>query len=151
KMIRGPFDKIISFSPFIDDTAVWADLILPASHYLETEVALIPQVTPKAAVSVAAPFVRTLHDTRPFEQILSQLADYAPVTAKDLVSDWDTAQRNGGEWKDAPPAKPSTVAGSFEVRSAEFSGDAAQYPLTFQPYVSLQFGEGSGGNLPWMQ
>jgi anaerobic selenocysteine-containing dehydrogenase len=150
--VFGAAETVISFAPFIDDSAAWADLILPASHYLETEIALVPQLTPKMAVSVGTPFVRTLYDTRPFEQILGQLGDYAPVTAEDMTGDdWDTVRQNGGAWKDAPAARPAAIAGSFEVQSAQFSGDAAQFPLVFQPYMSLQFHEGSGANLPWMQ
>jgi anaerobic selenocysteine-containing dehydrogenase len=34
---------------------------------------------------------------------------------------------------------------------AEMVGDPSQYPFAFQPYLSIQFGDGSGSNLPWMQ
>ena len=34
---------------------------------------------------------------------------------------------------------------------ASFAGDAGQYPLLFQPYLSLQFHDGAGANLPWLQ
>ncbi len=145
-------ETVISFSAFLDDSAAWADLILPASHYLETENALVPAVSPRPALTVSTPFIRTLHDTRPFEQILSQIADYSPATAKELAGDkWDDARVNGGLWPDSPTPKAPAVGGTFEVRSAEFEGDAARFPLQFQPYISLQFHDGSGANLPWMQ
>ena len=145
-------ETVISFSAFLDDTAAWADLILPASHYLEAETALAPPVSPRPGFSIGVPFIRTLHDTKPFEQILGQLADFTPVTAKDLAGEaWDTAQKDGGAWHDAPAHKAAVITGSVELRTAEFAGDAAKFPLLFQPYLSLQFHDGSGANLPWMQ
>ena len=33
----------------------------------------------------------------------------------------------------------------------EVEGEPGEYPFHFQPYPSLQFGEGSGANLPWLQ
>ncbi|MCP5118909.1 MAG: hypothetical protein GY953_49490 [bacterium] len=49
-----------------------------------------------------------------------------------------------------PPGEPSEVAplGSEEP---DFEGAPEQYPLYFQPYLSLQYGDGSSANLPWLQ
>ena len=145
-------ETVISFSGFLDDTAAWADLILPASHYLEAETAFAPSVSLQPGYNIGTPFIRTLHDTKPFEQILSELADFSPVTAKDLAGDaWETARQNGGVWQDAPTQKTAAVGGSLEISAAEFEGDPAKFPLWFQPYLSLQFHDGSGAHLPWMQ
>jgi anaerobic selenocysteine-containing dehydrogenase len=32
-----------------------------------------------------------------------------------------------------------------------FTGSSEQFPLYFQPYLSLQYHDGGGANLPWMQ
>jgi molybdopterin-containing oxidoreductase family iron-sulfur binding subunit len=39
----------------------------------------------------------------------------------------------------------------MEVNSPAFEGSEAEYPMLFQPYLSLQFHDGSGSHLPWMQ
>src|SRR5204863_332226 len=65
---------------------------------------------------------------------------------------YEDAARQGGLWLAAEAEPAVKVAGDkLELRAAEFAGDTGQYPYLFQPYPSLQFHEGSGANLPWMQ
>ena len=40
---------------------------------------------------------------------------------------------------------------ALDLSPARFEGDPAQYPFHFQPYPSLQFHDGRGANLPWLQ
>jgi anaerobic selenocysteine-containing dehydrogenase len=158
---------VISFGNFIDDSAAFADLILPAHHSLESAAALIPAVSPVPAISLATPFVRPLYDTRPLEQILTELArplnvTFEAVTPQSLVQSlvppdqsWESAARQGGLWLAAPAPggapvphpSPAPIAAGDPV----FSGAPDQFPLLFEPYLSLQFHDGSGANLPWMQ
>jgi anaerobic selenocysteine-containing dehydrogenase len=158
---------VISFGNFIDDSAAFADLILPAHHSLESAAALIPAVSPVPAISLATPFVRPLYDTRPLEQILTELArplnvTFEAVTPQSLVQSlvppdqsWESAARQGGLWLTAPAPggapvphpSPAPIAAGDPV----FSGAPDQFPLLFEPYLSLQFHDGSGANLPWMQ
>lgn len=59
----------------------------------------------------------------------------------------------GGLWRD----QNSVVQDSFKAagtptwQQAAFTGEATEYPLHFQPYPSLQYHDGSGANLPWLQ
>ncbi len=152
---------VISFAPVIDDSAAYADFILPADHALESTVAVVPAVSTKTGMAVAAPFIQPLYETQPIEKTLGDIAgklgaNYTAPAASDLVKDYAEAVKQGGNWEDIPavapkataPAKPGpTVASS----SAQFAGDANQFPLHFQPYYSTQFGDGSGSHLPWMQ
>jgi anaerobic selenocysteine-containing dehydrogenase len=148
-------DAVISFAGFVDDTAAWSDLVLPAHHPLESEIAVVPIVSPRPALNASAPFVRPLYDTRPFEKILADLTKGPVVTVKDVVAsdgNIDDVLRQGGLWLEAKPeaaTKPAAVA--FPVAAAPFDGDASQFPLLFQPYLSVQYGDGSGANLPWLQ
>jgi anaerobic selenocysteine-containing dehydrogenase len=65
---------------------------------------------------------------------------------------YDDAAQQGGIWLEAEAdLSPKITGEKVELRAAEFAGDAGQYPYQFQPYPSLQFHEGSGANLPWMQ
>jgi anaerobic selenocysteine-containing dehydrogenase len=155
---------VISFSPFLDDSAAFADLLLPDHHALESMMAVAPAVAKQRSVAISAPFVAPLYDTRAVEQSLSDIArkagtEYTSPSAKDIVqpllsgeATYDDAVRQGGLWLEAESEPAVKIAGEkLDLRAAEFAGDAAQYPYQFQPYVSLQFHEGSGANLPWMQ
>jgi anaerobic selenocysteine-containing dehydrogenase len=113
--------SVISFSRFLDDSAAWSDLILPDHDPIESQI-----------VSV-----QPLYDTRAFEKTLADITKKMGVTAQ------------GGE----AAAKPAVAAPvpSLTLTDAALDGDAAQYPHTLQPYLSLQFHDGSGSHLPWLQ
>jgi anaerobic selenocysteine-containing dehydrogenase len=66
---------VISFSPFVDETAVWADLILPDHVYLESWGYQVPSPgADRPVVSSQQPVVRPLHDTRATADVLLGLA-----------------------------------------------------------------------------
>ncbi len=158
-------ETIVSFGGFIDDSAAYADWILPDHHILESASAIVPVVSPRPAITVALPFIRPLYDTRPIEQTLGDLAHkinlaFEPATPKSYIEPllppdqtWNDVVRQGGLWRDnssnAVVVKPA--AEKLEWSDAEFSGDLQQFPLLFQPYLSLQYHDGRGANLPWMQ
>ena len=165
-------DTVISFSSFVDDTATYADLILPDHHSLESAAAVVAPVAVNAAVAVATPFVRPLYETRAFEQTLGDvvakmgLAWEAPsaktIFESQLAADqtWDDVARQGGLWADPPPAsKPGQRLATpakrdvapLEWNDAVLSGAADQFPFPFQPYLTVQYLDGRGANLPWMQ
>jgi anaerobic selenocysteine-containing dehydrogenase len=157
-------ELVIGFGTFLDDSAAWSDLLLPDHHSLESEMALIPSVSVRPAVAVSTPFVEPLYNTRAVERTLADLARkigaaYQPVTPKDIVeplltngANYEDVVREGGIWLDAPTATPPRPnAAALELAAARFEGDPAQYPFYFQPYPSLQFHDGRGANLPWLQ
>lgn len=70
---RVPF--VISFSPFVDETAVRSDLILPDHTYLESWGYQVPiPGADRPVVSSQQPVVRPLYDTRSTADILLALA-----------------------------------------------------------------------------
>jgi anaerobic selenocysteine-containing dehydrogenase len=70
---RVPF--VISFSPFVDETAVWSDLILPDHTYLESWGYQVPAPgAGRPTVSGQQPVVRPLYDTRATADVLLALA-----------------------------------------------------------------------------
>jgi anaerobic selenocysteine-containing dehydrogenase len=70
---RVPF--VVSFSPFVDETAVWADLILPEGTYLESWGYQVPSPgADRPVVSSQQPVVRPLYDTRAAADVLLGLA-----------------------------------------------------------------------------
>jgi anaerobic selenocysteine-containing dehydrogenase len=157
-------ETVISFASFPDDSAAWSDLVLPDHHTLESEAALVPAVSAQSAVQVGMPFVEPLYDTRAVERTLVDLArrmeiEYQAVTAKQMLQPllsgditFEDVARQGGLWLEAKSEVPVRATGTaLELRAAIFEGEAGQYPMRFQPYLSLQFHDGRGSNLPWMQ
>ena len=72
-LARVPF--IVSFSPFVDETAVAADLILPDHTYLESWGYQVPSPgADRPVVSSQQPVVRPLYDTRATADVLLALA-----------------------------------------------------------------------------
>ncbi len=70
---RVPF--VVSFSPFVDETAVRSDLILPDHTYLESWGYQAPAPgTDRPVVSSQQPIVRPLYDTRATADVLLALA-----------------------------------------------------------------------------
>ncbi|HEX4230728.1 MAG TPA: molybdopterin-dependent oxidoreductase [Bryobacteraceae bacterium] len=159
-------DTIVSFGMFVDDSVAYADLILPSPHPLESGAAIVPTVSPlPVSINIATPFVQPLYNTRPIEQTLDAIArkmniKLEGVSAQSFVQPflppeltWDEAARQGGVWHDdnvaAAPVKP--LANKVEWNNPVFDGAPEQFPLYFQPYLSLQYHDGRGANLPWMQ
>src|SRR5215472_4181959 len=157
-------ETVISFASFLDDSGAWSDFLLPGHHALESEVAILPAVSTQPAVAVATPFVEPLYDTRAVEATLADLARRMGVVsqtviARDIVqpmlsgdTTYEDAARQGGVWLETRSDTPPRITGvAIEINVAASAGNAALYPLEFQPYPSLQFHDGSGSNLPWLQ
>jgi anaerobic selenocysteine-containing dehydrogenase len=157
-------ELVVSFGTFPDDPSAWADIVMPDHHELESVMALLPAVSTQQAVAVSTPFVEPLYDTHAGETTLAELAtkigaECPPVTPKDIVQPllsgsitYDDVAREGGIWLDPPPSTPPRPnAVTLDLAPARFEGDPAQFPYHFQPYLSLQFHDGSGAHLPWLQ
>lgn len=72
-LARVPY--VVSFSPFVDETAAWADLILPDHTYLESWGYQVPSPgADRPVVSSQQPVVRPLYDTRAAADVLLGLA-----------------------------------------------------------------------------
>jgi anaerobic selenocysteine-containing dehydrogenase len=157
-------ETIISFGNFIDDSTAFADLILPDHHPLESEYAVIPPVAAtQIAFTVTEPFVRPLYNTQALPQTLAAIAKTQPITPQQLIEPllkegetWTAVSEQGGLWRDDKPETPvlkpisKPISGTVTT-TPKFAGDPAQYPLHFQPYLSLQYHDGRAANLPWMQ
>jgi menaquinone reductase, molybdopterin-binding-like subunit len=172
---------IASFGSFLDETSALADLILPDHSFLESWVDAVPEsgsLVP--VVSVAAPAMRPLHDTRAmpdvlldagrrlatpvnlpwqtYDEMLAMAFATFPAAAEG-GDPWAEALEKGGWWsaatdarQAAPPAAAASAPAAGSIASeASFDGDAQQYPFFFLPYASSQFRDGSTAHLPWLQ
>jgi len=141
----GDKDLIVSFSGFIDESTAYADVILPDHHPLESEAAVVSAVT--GSIAVGEQFVQPLYDTRALAQTLTDIAaklnlPFAPLSARAFVEDWK-----------ARPIAAAPIAANrrLQLRTAQTTGAPQQFPFQFQPYLSMQYQDGRGANLPWMQ
>jgi anaerobic selenocysteine-containing dehydrogenase len=181
--VREAIEKIpyvVSFGSFLDETASLADLILPDHSFLESWSEGIPESgSREAVVSVAAPVMRPLYQTRStgdvlldvgrrlsrplelpwqtFDEMLAASFAALPAPAADTDA-WTDAQARG-VWTGVLPAAvarqvaPPTPAAEAPAAYAPpaFDGDEGQFPLHLLPYASSAFLDGSVAHLPWLQ
>jgi anaerobic selenocysteine-containing dehydrogenase len=139
-------DLIVSFSSFIDDSTAYADIILPDHHSLEAAAAVVSPVTQTLAAS--EPCVQPLYDTRALADTLAAIA--AKLNAP--LAPQDAGSFAAAHASPAPAAMTQTAASlALQARTAQTIGPPDQFPFEFQPYLSLQYHDGRGANLPWMQ
>jgi len=146
---------IASFASFVDDTSVFADLILPDHSFLESWVQSSAESgSLEAASTVAEPVMKPIHNTRATPEVLIEVAGKlkAPVSLpwKDAEELAKSAQPPATS-NQRPATSPRPPASSPRFEEPRFDGDAAQYPFHFLPYLSPAFGDGSSAHLPWLQ
>lgn len=157
---------VVCFSGFLDDTAAFADLVLPDHDPLERGSASVPDVSPVPTVATIEAFVKPLHDTRETEGVLAAIAaaigrpfdgvDAGGVLSKlhaEAVSpsgplaQFVRDRLRAGGWigeRTGPRQARTSGAGTFAI-------GARREGMLFQTYPSVQFGHGDGANRPWLQ
>jgi anaerobic selenocysteine-containing dehydrogenase len=123
-LAKIPF--VVSFASTLDESAAQADLVLPASTFLEVWGDDYLEGTGYAGISLRRPVVETVHDTRDPSDVLLDLAQRLgePVASafpwasyKDLITerlskfDWEKLEANGN-WSElvyfnAEPGSPA--------------------------------------------
>jgi anaerobic selenocysteine-containing dehydrogenase len=147
---------IAGFGSFVDDTNVFADVILPDHSFLESWVDSAPESgATQFVATVAGPVSRPLYDTRPMPDVL---LDVSRKLKQPLASPlpWQTFEemlQTPAEALATQPANATPPAGTTPAmwRAPELAGDAAEFPFHFLPFASQAFGDGSVAHLPWLQ
>src|SRR5574341_7103 len=170
-MSQVPFK--ISFSRFLDETAMPADLILPDHDPLEQW----NDFEPRAGVNLLQqPVMQPVFDTRQTGDILLDLARrmggrmaqrFTAATYKDYLQDawrrlhqqrgsrdpfeafWTAALMRGGVWSEPRARGASLAAGATRV--AVNPPAAAEGRLTLVVYPSSVLYDGRAANRPWLQ
>ena len=162
---------IVSFSSFMDETAAFADLLLPNHHYLERfEDVTTPVGFPRQMLSLARPVVTPLLNTRHTGDVVIALAGAMgdPVSGAFPWDDYETCLiETLGDRFDAlvdnvfiveeglPETMVETDSGQLQLPVGEFvsvpaPGDAGQFPLILLPYDSMRLASGYVGDPPFM-
>ncbi len=146
-----------------------ADVLLPDHDALEADHVVFPVTSPGYAMTGSTSFVRPLYDTRTIEEALSDIAgrlgksvNVPPSPYEGIFDSQDGftdvrefvsyAERQGGWWKDRSdehPARPDPD-GPWGSASPPGSMTTSEYPLTFQVFATVQYGDGGGADLPWL-
>ena len=167
---------VVSFTSFMDETAMMADLILPNHFYLERyEDVPVTAGLIQHAVGLCRPVVEPIHDTRHLGDILIRIAkglkgnvaaafawkDYQACLEQTLGFNWSGLKQNGllaGQVAAQSPATASgrlalvndTVADILKADEAMPAGDAGGFPLLLIPYDSIRLAGRKVGNPPFM-
>lgn len=169
---------VISFSPLLDETTQWADLVLPDQAWLEQWGLQAPDPGPGfATIAIQQPVVQPFVDARAFGDTLIQLANQLghtlPWTTQEAATKWlatqlrqlggniqapdDKAflvqlQAQGGWWDEQKRGTGKIGTNTIATaRPPSFAGDAGQYPHLLLPYPSPFLGYGELAHLPWLQ
>jgi anaerobic selenocysteine-containing dehydrogenase len=170
---------IVSFGPFLDESASKADLVCPDHFWLESWGDHISSGVPVQSVSLVQPVVRPLYDTHAlgdtvmrvgralfpdrfhterFTDLLrdrwKQMANERSANAQSDDSFerfWLTHLQQGGWWETSMRQHTTGQARlPNALEKAQFFGDQEVFPLYFYPYPSMTVGYG-GAHLPWLQ
>ncbi len=178
-MKQVPF--VVSFAPIVDETAIWADLILPDRTYLESwGYEVVSPSFGAPVVSSQQPVVTPVYDSRSTADILLTIARGVPAAAKSMPwTDevaflketvaklgtgaaggagtevlWSRFLQHGGWWQTTAPSAPPVRALSpspLKVSATQYQGDEQTYPFYLHIFMNDLLGAGSGASIPWLQ
>ncbi len=178
--VKAAFDKIpfvVSFSSHMNETAQYADLILPDHFYLERYQDIpTPVGMPVPSISLSRPVVKPQFDSKYTGDVLIQVAkglggnpaeampwkDYEQCLKETLGDHWDKLNAKGILMADQyqSPAWDKafkTASGKFEFcaltvigEAASIEGDKEAFPLTLIPYDSMRLANGFIGDPPFV-
>lgn len=170
--------SVVSFSPFLDETTMLADLVLPDLTLLEQWGLVVPDPGPGfEIVAVQQPVVNPFVDAWAFgdtliqiaarlgqplpwssqEEAVRALADGLRGTGRGNVDAghprefFVTMQTQGGWWDEGARAGAAAPQAATAPASPEFVGEPGQYPFYLLPFPSDTLGYGEFAHLPWLQ
>jgi anaerobic selenocysteine-containing dehydrogenase len=172
---------VASFAPILDETAAWADLIMPDRTYLESwgfEV-VSPSFGPPV-VGSQQPVVTPVYDARSTADVLLTIAKGIPEAAralpwtdevsflKEITNElppgsaggsgaevrWSRFLQHGGWWSvstPATPALPAKLSTPLVLSPTRFQGDEKEYPFFLELFMTELLSDGRAANQPWLQ
>jgi anaerobic selenocysteine-containing dehydrogenase len=172
--------QVVSFSNFMDETTVQADLVLPTNVTLEDWGLHVPDPGPGyPIVGLQQPVVDPFVDSRSFVDLLIGASKTAGTTlpwanneaaVRDMVASlqkagggnvdatdpneyFATVQGQGGWWNTSAAGGNAPTAPKTATNAAEpkFAGDTGDNTFFLLPYPSNSLGYGQFSNLPWLQ
>ncbi len=181
--VQAALDQIpfvVSFSSFMNETAMYADMILPNHTYLERyEDVPVTAGVSRPTVGLSRPVVEPLLDTQHIGDSIMQIAkalggsmatsfpwkDYQTCLKQTLKKQWDTLEQESVWVASTAPARPQggfdTASGKFVLMNdnmgaiyladdAAMEGTDAGYGLVLVPYDSIRLSSCYVADAPFM-
>ena len=149
-------DLSICFSMKADETAVVSEYVAASNHYLESwgDFELV-----SANFSLAQPVIKTLFDTKQFQELLLTWTDNK-LTIHDYIKnnwknnilnsgDWNKALHDGVYYEAAKIKRPLSSYSSPKLFKILSDGSSNLYELNI--YAKTGMGDGKHANNPWLQ
>ncbi len=173
--VKEAFAKIpfiVSFSSFMDETAMNSDLVLPNHIYLERYEDVYIGSIPKPVVSLLKPVVNPQFNTKHTGDVIIQIAKKMGSSLADSFR-WDSydsflEKALGDKWKVLSEESffEDKKAAELSLKKFDFTGDFSdfkslfldlnaqgnpdKYPLVLIPYDSVRIANGYIGNPPFV-
>jgi menaquinone reductase, molybdopterin-binding-like subunit len=173
--VKAAFDKVpfvVSFSSYMDETAMQADLILPNHLYLERyEDVPVTAGIRQPLIGLCQPAVKPLYNTQHLGDTVIQIAqameggiaeafaweNYDHCLQETLADQWDTLTekafltgRVAGDLSAQVVLMNDALGAVYMADSVDPEGDAGSYPLLLVPYDSMRLASRDVAATPFM-
>ncbi|MEJ2041044.1 MAG: molybdopterin dinucleotide binding domain-containing protein, partial [Desulfosarcinaceae bacterium] len=166
---KVPF--VVSFSSFMDETTVLADLVLPNHIYLERlEDVPVTAGLVQSIVGLSQPVVEPQFDTRHLGDTIIAIAramqgsvaeampwdDYETCLQGTLEDQWDALAEQGYMTLETQPEAvrftfmDGTIGAAYLADAGSPEGDAGSFPMQLMPYDTIRLSSSRIGNPPFM-
>ena len=148
-------DLSICFSMKADETAIVSEYVAASNHYLESwgDFELV-----SGNFSLAQPVIKTLFDTKQFQELLLTWTDNK-LTIHDYIKDnWKNNILNSGDWNKAlhdgvyyEAAKIKRPISYSSPKLFKILSDSSSNLYELNIYAKTGMGDGKHANNPWLQ
>jgi menaquinone reductase, molybdopterin-binding-like subunit len=172
---KAAFDKIpfvVSFSSYMDETALQADLILPNHVYLERyEDVPVTAGIRQPLIGLCRPAVKPLYNTQHLGDTVIRIAkamggvtagnfpwdNYESCLQETLADRWDAltqkayvTEMESGDHTGQMVLMNDSLGAVYMAESVDPEGDAGSYPLLMVPYDSMRLASRDVATTPFM-
>ena len=148
-------DLSICFSMKADETAIVSEYVAASNHYLESwgDFELI-----SGNFSLAQPVIKTLFDTKQFQELLLKWTDNKLTIHDYIKNNWKNNILNSGDWNKAlhdgvyyEAAKIKSPISYSSPKLFKILSDSSSNLYELNIYAKTGMGDGKHANNPWLQ
>ena len=148
-------DLSICFSMKADETAIVSEYVAASNHYLESwgDFELV-----SGNFSLAQPVIKTLFDTKQFQELLLTWTDNKLTIHDYIKNNWKNNILNSGDWNKAlhdgvyyEAAKIKSPTSYSSPKLFKILSDSSSNLYELNIYAKTGMGDGKHANNPWLQ
>ena len=148
-------DLSICFSMKADETAIVSEYVAASNHYLESwgDFELV-----SGNFSLAQPVIKTLFDTKQFQELLLKWTDNKLTIHDYIKNNWKNNILNSGDWNKAlhdgvyyEAAKIKSPISYSSPKLFKILSDSSSNLYELNIYAKTGMGDGKHANNPWLQ